>query len=530
MSADRDDGDGGVEVPPHPLGVKPLGAALFSSSAIVSRSLGALSFFTDAQLLTLLEALDARSLARLGTCSRFLYAACAEPCLWRTLALRADVGGAEGHRAPLLATGWRASLAATTSLGAPRPPPPTRCAGVYSDLFFKSWTCAAGAISQRWFASDDVSRAPADMDPSDFARLYDEPALPVVLTGVHWRAHTAWTPATLAAAAGTVTFDAGGFAFTMAGWQAHEAAAAAGAVDDTPLYLFCKDFAEHLPALAADAGPPPNAFGEDLFACLGARSRPDHSWLIVGRKRSGSVFHKDPNGTSAWNCVIWGAKKWLLWPPHTLPPGVHASADGGDVATTMSVYEWFLDFYEAAAAESARMRRKVTRASVRARTRDNSKCSFGLSLQPPPSPLLPIECLVRAGECIFVPRGWWHAVINVEDSVAVTTNFVSAAGLHHCLNFLQQMPHAISGVPPEDVSTLHARFVAAMREHHPQELARALGEAGDAAVTRVDQTHESPPHPSQADALPRGGWARTLAKQPLAPFTFSFMGGGDDGR
>ena len=65
----------------------------------------------------------------------------------------------------------------------------------------------------------------------------------------------------------------------------------------------------------------PDCFEDDLFSVL-KEQRPDHSWLIWGPSRSGSSFHKDPNGTSAWNAVVRGSKKWIMYPPHVAPPGM----------------------------------------------------------------------------------------------------------------------------------------------------------------------------------------------------------------
>lgn len=58
-------------------------------------------------------------------------------------------------------------------------------------------------------------------------------------------------------------------------------------------------------------------------------------WLIIGPARSGSSFHKDPNGTSAWNAVIKGSKKWLLFPPDVTPPGAPARPDTWDTSCVM---------------------------------------------------------------------------------------------------------------------------------------------------------------------------------------------------
>lgn len=92
-------------------------------------------------------------------------------------------------------------------------------------------------------------------------------------------------------------------------------------------------------------GPPrlgAEYFNEDLFGCLGEDERPDYRWLIMGPARSGSSFHKDPNCTSAWNAVVSGSKRWVLFPPSVTPPGIHPSHDGSDVAAPVSLIEWYL--------------------------------------------------------------------------------------------------------------------------------------------------------------------------------------------
>ena len=68
--------------------------------------------------------------------------------------------------------------------------------------------------------------------------------------------------------------------------------------DESPLYLFDSSFAEKMHIDVGRDGQywTPECFGEDLFSVLDTQ-RPDHRWLIVGPKRSGSTFHKDPNST-----------------------------------------------------------------------------------------------------------------------------------------------------------------------------------------------------------------------------------------
>ena len=36
-----------------------------------------------------------------------------------------------------------------------------------------------------------------------------------------------------------------------------------------------------------------------------------------------------------------------------------------------------------------------------------------------------MEFIQNDHETVVVPNGWWHAVVNLEDSIAVTQNYVS---------------------------------------------------------------------------------------------------------
>lgn len=221
--------------------------------------------------------------------------------------------------------------------------------------------------------------------------------------------------------------------------------------DESPLYLFDRSFVEKMDLSSSEpAYTPPPCFGTDLFSVL-STSRPDDKWLILGPRGSGSTYHKDPNATSAWNAVLTGSKYWIMFPSSPSsppPPGVYVSEDASEVTSPLSIAEWLLGFHAAARATPG--------------------C---------------IEAVCAAGEVLHVPSGWWHLVVNLDASLAITQNFVPEAHLPGVLSFLKDKKDQVSGFR-KDVLDPYGLFVERMTEAYPELLAEAEAELEKRAEKR----------------------------------------------
>ena len=172
--------------------------------------------------------------------------------------------------------------------------------------------------------------------------------------------------------------------------------------DDSPLYVFDSNFDEDKEAnrILHDYRVP-SYFRDDLFGLVSESRRPPYRWFLIGPERSGTCVHIDPLGTSAWNTLISGQKRWVLF-----PPGISKSIVKGKGLIRYDeddeAIHYFMNILP-------RIKRKAR--SLRSTEEYQKFRAYEFTQNP--------------GETVFVPNGWWHAVLNLSHTVAVTQNFCS---------------------------------------------------------------------------------------------------------
>jgi hypothetical protein len=116
------------------------------------------------------------------------------------------------------------------------------------------------------------------------------------------------------------------------------------------------------------------------------------SWIFMGAAKTYSKLHLDIWDSSAWNAVLSGKKLWVFYE--------QSQAEflyNGQVNPFNPDYEKFPKFADAQ----------------------------------------PKICVQEAGEVVFTPSGWWHAVMNLEAGISITENFINETNYENVMRFFE---------------------------------------------------------------------------------------------
>jgi len=440
-----------LSIEPHPFGIKPEGNLLLSTRRnIRDVGLGNMArFFSDNNVLDMLEFLSPCDIITLLFTSKAFYAFASSEDIWANIVLQesngdfnfihswkttwlhgrrfGEKGNASGDTKTSRVIHERESKQSRGS--GKESESKLLLEGLFSDVLFQKWTCKAASFSNEYWGHDTVERRHCStLTVSEFRSKYEVPGVPVIITGLttSWSAMTKWNRKYLLEHFRDSKLSAGPTNMSLPNFFHY----ADENSDEAPLFIFDPSFGE----IASQDGHyitsdyiVPEYFAEDLFSVL--PDRPRFRWLLLGSLKSGSKWHVDPNRTNAWNAVITGSKRWMLCPPHSPPDGVFSSADGAEVAQPVSLSDWLLNFHESS---------------------KSRKTAF-------------VEATCSAGEVMFIPNGWWHSVMNLEkDTFAITQNYVGTSNVNKVRHLLCYRKDLVSGVEGHRRGNLWSEFDAAL--------------------------------------------------------------------
>jgi histone arginine demethylase JMJD6 len=166
---------------------------------------------------------------------------------------------------------------------------------------------------------ENVERARCShLSVAEFHSRFEEPSVPCIIDGLAQEFRPLWEPKKFLHHFGSVRLKVGDndrgrpVRIKLRHFRRYLQSQEGAKRDDSPLYVFDSHFGERAPEMLRNYQIPPY-FAEDLFR-LGGDRRPPHRWIVFGPYRSGSGIHIDPLGTSAWNMLLHGHKRWVRHP------------------------------------------------------------------------------------------------------------------------------------------------------------------------------------------------------------------------
>lgn len=244
---------------------------------------------------------------------------------------------------------------------------------------------------------------------------------PIVISGLleSWPALD-WTFAALRKRIGQALVDCGsstgGVPFYLVAANSQRPAGRS----DLALYVFDSDFSDEKATLLRDFADDngdglPALTSGDVFAAGAAAEhcdRPVWRWLLAGPAVSGTLVHQDPWGYSSWNASLVGRKRWALFPPSVDRETLHPPRTDyvGRLAALFGI----------ALPRGATAFMEEVLPNLRGR---------GLG---------EVELVQAPGEVVAFPAGWWHAVVNLDATLAVTESYGRSCDLASILDKLRR--------------------------------------------------------------------------------------------
>ncbi|KAJ2782270.1 High affinity Ca2+/Mn2+ P-type ATPase-like protein [Coemansia interrupta] len=167
----------------------------------------------------------------------------------------------------------------------------------------------------------------------------------------------------------------------------------------TPLAkLYCKDW-HFTRDNAYRAYEPPAVLSNDWvnLYCDLQGDGDDFRFCYLGGRGTWTPFHEDVWRSYSWSANVCGRKLWTLVPP------------GQNALFTDALGNWVHDLRAYDAERFPRLKELHT-----------------------------IEVVQEAGETMFVPSGWWHQVVNLEDTVSINHNWGNEFNLAYMCDRLQE--------------------------------------------------------------------------------------------
>lgn len=260
-----------------------------------------------------------------------------------------------------------------------------------NDSFLDDWINEPDEVSR--MNIDKINAE--DVTVEEFMERYEKPGVPVIISGCaeNWDAMSKWNFPDLLKKFKKCKLKVGeddeGYPLKMklkyfVEYMLYNK-------DDSPLYLFQSSIESRkkIKEIVRDYTVP-KYFQDDYFKILGSDTRPPYRWLLIGPRRSGTTIHCDPLSTSAWNTSIIGHKKWILFPPSYTKESIKGKQYKEKGADDEAIH-YFRYIYP-----------KVL---------ENEKIEKRF------------EFVQRPGETVYVPGRWWHCVLNLDDTIAITQNY-----------------------------------------------------------------------------------------------------------